>query len=244
MKQLARKVLLGLIGAFFSEVLFTYMIATALFVEDPFSLAIYFFLFALMDEVVEHYNLRNRAVFYLGAIFGLGLEGFFVATIPEAPFFFIPFISIAWHGLITVLATFIVVDLLLPRAPYRPLHKGWLLFSAGGAFCLFAFMSLYTLPIILFAFPVYLVVVACILFFSWLLFLEIKKKAPYRLRPMLGVGLLVAGFILGALLQFNEAEASYHLADHILRAILFSAILIPAMIGMMKKPAFAAAKET
>lgn len=72
----------------------------------------------MMDELIQSYNFGNKAIFCMGAIFGLALEGFVAFTLVAdslASLVMIPFIAILWHGLITTLVAFTVVEVIIPR---------------------------------------------------------------------------------------------------------------------------------
>lgn len=233
MRKFLRKLVLGLLGAFSSEVLFTNMTPTELF-SDGLTLGIYFSLFVLMDEFVQKYNLGNKAIFYLGAIFGLVLEGFFVATIPENPFFQIIFISIVWHGLITVLMSFMIIELFFPRMAGECFNSWWMGIAGMALLAILAFMGIQTLPIILSALPLYAMVGLLILFFTYLLWKEKNKSETYHLRPKLGIMIITSGFAIGTLLQISGFEGKYQLFDHIVRLVITMAIL-GLIIYKMKK---------
>ena len=231
--EFLRKLTLGLLGVFASEALFTNMsLSEILF--DPLTLAIYFFAFAMMDEFVQKYNFGTKAVFYLGALFGLVLEGFFVASIHENPFFQIIFTSILWHGLITVLMSFIIIDLFYPRVVSKRLHRGWVAISGAILLAILAFMGIQTFPVIFSALPVYTMIGLLILALLYLLYREKDKKALYQPRSKLGIILLVSGFIIGTILQVSSAEGTYQLSDHVLRFFIAISVL-GLVIYRMKK---------
>jgi len=124
------------IGAFNPEVLSGWSVPGD---YVPWLLLFYGLHLALIEDLTVRFRLNYKKLFLLGSIFGMVMEGFFVKTtfsveyphdpawrafginfdaLKDLSFFF-------GHGLFTVLLTFVIVDILLPRRTEKPPLSKW-----------------------------------------------------------------------------------------------------------------------
>ena len=221
-RDVLRKLLLILIATINSEILSTSQTFSTLF-SNPLLLAIYFFSFIMMDELVQRYNLGNKAIFYMGAVFGLVLEGFVAFTLvadPLAPFVMIPF-AILWHGLITTLVSFTVVEVVVPRRE-KEISKVWM--ALGSIFwIILLFMTIGdNFAIVVSHLFTYLVIIVLILVFLFLIKRSLRNPAVYRPKITLSIFSIILGFIMGLLIK----GSTFGFIDYFLTLIFYVMIIV------------------
>jgi len=221
-RDVLRKLLLILIATINSEILSTSQTFSTLF-SNPLLLAIYFFSFIMMDELVQRYNLGNKAIFYMGAVFGLVLEGFVAFTLvadPLAPFVMIPF-AILWHGLITTLVSFTVVEVVVPRRE-KEISKIWM--ALGSIFwIILLFMTIGdNFAIVVSHLFTYLVIIVLILVFLFLIKRSLRNPAVYRPKITLSIFSIILGFIMGLLIK----GSTFGFIDYFLTLIFYVMIIV------------------
>ena len=221
-RDILRKLLLILIAAINSEILSTSQTFRTLFL-NPLLLAIYFFSFIMMDELVQRYNFGNKDIFYMGSIFGLVLEGFVAFTPvadPLAPFVMIPF-AILWHGLITTLVSFTVVEVVIPRRE-KEISKIWMIW--GSVFwIILLFMTIRdNFTIVVSHLFVYLTIIILILVFLFLIKKSLRNPVIYRPKIILSIILIIFGFAIGLLVNRN----TFSFINYFLMLIFYVIIII------------------
>jgi len=222
-RDVLRKLLLILIVAINSEILSTSQTFSTLF-SNPLLLAIYFFSFIMMDELVQRYNFGNKAIFYIGAIFGLILEGFVAFTLvadPLAPFVMIPFIAILWHGLITTLVSFTVVEVVTPRKG-KKISKIWMILGIIFWIILLLITVGSNFAIVVSQLFVYMIIIVLILVFLFLIKRSLKNPVEYRPKIILSIILIILGFIMGLLIK----GSTFGFIDYFLMLIFYMTIIV------------------
>jgi len=216
-----RKLLLGLVAAINSEVLSTNRTFATLF-SDPLLLTLYFLSFCVMDELVQKYHWGRRSIFYMGALFGLVVEGFVAFTLHTSPFTMIPIIAIAWHGLITTLAAFIIVDVLILRRREKKLNKVWLL--VGSLFwIILLFITIGAGFRIIVSYPlVYETIIALCAVFLFLILQSARKSVTYTPKIYFAMSIILLGFVLGLFIQ----KESFAFIDYFVVATFYIAIFV------------------
>ncbi|MEM2146609.1 MAG: hypothetical protein QW279_14705, partial [Candidatus Jordarchaeaceae archaeon] len=137
-----RNIAIMVLGAFNAESLSS---ATPPYkwVSDPWSIFVTFMFYGLMlliiEDLVSRYSLDYRKLFLIGIIYGILEEGFLALTneLPAPPGFKPGFgryygLNIPWtlfisefHAIYTVVLTFIIVDLIIPREKLGPVLSKW-----------------------------------------------------------------------------------------------------------------------
>lgn len=130
------------LGAFNAESLST---ATPPYkwISDPWSIFVTFMFYGLMlliiEDLVSRYSLNYRKLFLIGLIYGILEEGFLALTneLPAPPGFKPGFgryygLNVPWtifisefHAVYTVVLTFIIADLIIPREKPGPVLSKW-----------------------------------------------------------------------------------------------------------------------
>jgi len=230
LNDLGRKLSVGMLAALNSEVLFSNLTPSIFFGKEfPAMFLVYFPPFFLMDEIIQRYNLSNSDIFYLGSIFGLVLEGFYLATIPEAPVFFTTYVTTFWHGLITTWLTFNIIENFFPRRPYRAFNRKMVMYSTISTALVGSVFLIASSPIIVANIFTYTGVVGLGAGFTWLIHRNIKKEKKYKHRPWMGLFTLALAYGLGELHQLEEAEIEeeytpYDLSERRMRGGMYSAL--------------------
>jgi hypothetical protein len=223
MKNILRKLLLILIATINSEILSTSQTFSTIF-ANPLLLFIYFFSFIMMDEIVQRYNLTNKAIFYMGSIFGLILEGFVAFTLvadPIAPFIMIPLIAIGWHGLITTLLTFTIVEILISRKE-KKMNKFWMILGLIFWIGLLSLTIIATIGLIVSMFWAYIIIITLIIIFFKEIKKSIKSKDKYKPKIKLAIGAIIIGLIMNILISENP----FTILDYTLMGIFYLTVLI------------------
>ncbi|WP_297469842.1 hypothetical protein [Thermococcus sp.] len=221
-RDVLRKLLLILTATINSEILSTSQNFGTLF-SNPLLLAIYFFSFAMMDELVQRYNLGNKAIFYMGAIFGLILEGFVAFTLvadPLAPFVMIPF-SIFWHGLITTWVSFTVVDVVIPRRE-KGINRIWMILGVIFWVILLVITIGSNISIVISHLFVYMIIITLILILLFLVRKDLESPVRYRPKINLSIFLIGLGFIIGQSIHGKHFSS----LDYSLMLIFYIAIVV------------------
>jgi len=230
--QLGRKVTFGTMAAMNSEALFTNLPPSGALGA---SALIYIPSFILMDELIQRYDMDGLSVFYLGALYGLWLEGLLLGQVHESPGFFITYITTFWHGLLTTYSAHETTEILFDRREGRRFQKGWLIAgSVATGLVTAAFFSTFGVN----QWTTDARGSAAVLLASggvtYLLIRQVKKKRGYVSRPLLAASLIATGFALGFAHQAllieenqgveNPAEIPYTRNQHAQRAAFYVSV--------------------
>jgi hypothetical protein len=242
--QASRKFTVGFLAGLNSEVLFTNL---SLQEGARTSALLYAPSFILMDELVQRYNLDAVSTAYLGALYGLWLEGLIVGSVPEAPGFFVGYVTTFWHGFITTYCAFEETENLLPRRKPGRFDRKWVI---GGSIFVGA-ATLIFFPTL--ALPNYaanpivgpIAILATGGLFTYLLHRRVRAGGhEYKPTPWMAVSLIATGFALGIAQQAlakqevkddPESEAViYSNADHISRSVTYFTIEAGLLVRALK----------
>ena len=110
-------------------------------ISDPWSIFVTFMFYGLMllviEDLVSRYSLDYRKLFLIGLIYGILEEGFLALTNELPNQGFVGFgryygLNVPWaiitseiHAIYTVVLTFIIVDLIIPREKMGPVLSKW-----------------------------------------------------------------------------------------------------------------------
>jgi hypothetical protein len=211
------------------------------------SLFLYAPSFILMDELVQRYNLDAASTFYLGALYGLWLEGLMIGTIPESPGFFVSYVTTFWHGLITTYCAFEEVESVFPRRKPGKFNRKWVIggsiFAGAATLVFFPTLALPNFAANPIAGPAAILGTGGL--FTYLLHRRVSAGAhEYKPTPWMAVGLLATGFALGfahqaiakqELEEDPEAEVTiYSNVDHAIRTGTYVTIEAGMLVRAIK----------
>jgi hypothetical protein len=192
----------------------------------------------LVDELIQGWNLDALSMFYLGAIYGIWLEGPVVNSIPEAPLWFLTGITTFWHGLLTTYAAPELTELWLPRRDAGNVQPGWTI--AGAA-------AVALLPILVqpkahaFSFDDWRAHTASALTaggFGLLLWDRIRRGRVHEPTPLFAMGSVAVGFGLGlGVLAITEEEQGgrsfYTREDHLVRSGIYLSVELSSILKLV-----------
>lgn len=233
--QGARKLTLGLSAAMNSEVLFGN--APPLGGLQAAGL-IYLPSMILVDELIQGWDLDALSMFYLGAIYGIWLEGPVVNTIPESPLWFLTGITTFWHGLMTTYSAAELTELWLPRRDPGEVQLGWTIVGASALALLPFLVQPKARPISLADWPAHTASALTAGGFGLLLWDRIRRGKVHEPTPLFAIGSVAAGFGLGlgvlALTAEEEGvDSFYSRQDHLLRSGIYLSVELSSILKLI-----------
>lgn len=233
--QAGRKLTFGTLSAMNSEVLFGN--------ADPLgglqaAGIVYLPSMILVDEVIQRYDLDALSMFYLGALYGIWLEGPVVNTIPESPLWFLTGITTFWHGLMTTYSAAELTELWLPRREPGSFQTGWLIAGGVAAAALPFLVQPKAYPFTLADWPSHTATALTAAGFTTLLVNRIRNGHTYEPTPGFALGVTAVGFGLGlgvlALTEEAESETFYTRTDHLVRGGIYLSIEVGSIIKLIR----------
>lgn len=233
--QSGRKLTLGVIAAMNSEVLFGN--ARPLGGLQAAGL-IYVPSMILVDELIQGWNLDAVSMFYLGAIYGIWLEGPVVNTIPEAPLWFLTGITTFWHGLLTTYAAAELTELWIPRREPGKLQLGWTIAGASAVALLPFLVQPKARPFSLDDWPAHTASTVTAGGFGLLLWDRIRRGRVYQPTPLFALGSVAVGFglglgVLAITAEENGGESVYRREDHLLRSGIYLSVELSSILKLI-----------